>query len=52
MRSTAVVLWLMILLVFVPIAAAHGIALYLQSEDGPEVASVHAVAPAGHVLTR
>ena len=28
-KSTAAVLWLMILLVFLPIAAAHGMAVWL-----------------------
>ncbi|MDB5558217.1 MAG: hypothetical protein JWQ36_1151 [Enterovirga sp.] len=52
MRSTAVVLWLMILLVFVPIAAAHGIALYLQADPHPEVASIHPGAAAAQTVTR
>lgn len=52
MRSTAIVLWLMILLVFVPIAVAHGLALYLQSDDLPAEASVQAGAAGGKVLTR
>ena len=34
-NSTAVVLWLMILLVFVPIATGHVVARYVEgSEDG------------------
>ncbi|NNM72603.1 hypothetical protein [Enterovirga aerilata] len=40
MRTTGIVLWLMILLVFVPIGAAHGIALFLEKGDHPEIASV------------
>ena len=52
MRSTALVLWLMILLVFVPIVAAHGVALYLQSDEPPATASIHAGAPGQKVLAR
>ena len=52
MRSTAIVLWLMIMLVFVPIAAAHGIALYWQSGEQAETASVHAGAAISKVLAR
>ncbi len=37
--STAAVLWLMILLVFLPIAAAHGIAWYVEDPaPAPQVA--------------
>lgn len=32
-RSTAVVLWLMIALVFLPIVAIHGVAVMLASRD-------------------
>ncbi|MDB5512438.1 MAG: hypothetical protein JWR08_1921 [Enterovirga sp.] len=39
MRSTAVVLWLMILLVFLPIAAAHGIARFAEGEGQPAIAA-------------
>ena len=51
MRSTALVLWLMILLVFVPIVAAHAVALYLQREDAAAT-SVHAGAGGEKVLAR
>lgn len=34
-QSTAVVLWLMILLVFAPIAAAHGLAVL--TDPGPKI---------------
>jgi hypothetical protein len=53
MRPTGIVLWLMILLVFVPIGAAHGIALLLDGpRHGPEVASVEAPAGAKRTVTR
>jgi hypothetical protein len=42
----------MILLVFVPIVAAHGVALYLQSEELSTAASVHAGAQREKVLAR
>lgn len=34
--STTTVLWLMILLVFVPIAAGHVVARYTRPDPGPE----------------
>jgi hypothetical protein len=37
-QSTALVLWLMILLVFAPIAAAHGLALL--TDRGPKIGQV------------
>ena len=43
MRSTAAVLWLMILLVFVPIAGFHGLARYL--DDAPRPAAAQAAGP-------
>lgn len=36
MRSTTAVLWLMILLIFLPIAAAHGIARFLEGSAAGE----------------
>ena len=53
MRSTAIVLWLMILLVFVPIAAAHGIAVLL-ADHGRSAAIAAAPEQEGgkRVLTR
>ena len=55
MRPTAIVLWLMILLVFVPIGAAHGVAVLL-SDRGGKAAPALAAAPDGEggkrVLTR
>jgi hypothetical protein len=53
MRPTGVVLWLMILLVFVPIGAAHGIALLMDGpRQHPEVASVEPPAAATRTITR
>lgn len=40
-RSTAVVLWLMILLVFLPIGAAHVIARHAEPDPGPIAAPAH-----------
>ena len=40
MRSTAIVLWLMILLVFVPIGAAHLIASLLEAGGPAAIAAV------------
>lgn len=37
--ATLAVLWLMILIVFLPIALAHGVALYIEAGD---IAAVHA----------
>lgn len=49
MSSTAAVLWLMILLVFVPIAGAHGLARYLESvpAEAPQAATAPAVVKGG-----
>lgn len=40
-RSTAVVLWLMILLVFLPIGAAHVIARHAEHGSGAIAAPAH-----------
>ena len=40
--STAAVLWLMILIVFLPIAAAHGLARYAAPPDPPDPPAVQA----------
>ncbi|MGA0595740.1 hypothetical protein [Enterovirga sp. CN4-39] len=41
MRATTLVLWLMIFLVFVPIAVAHGVAVLIgDGVENAEVASV------------
>ena len=40
MRSTAAVLWLMILLVFASIAAVHGLARYLDDAPVPVTSRV------------
>lgn len=45
MRSTAAVLWLMILLVFVPIAGLHGLARYLDDGPPPPPPAAQAVGP-------
>lgn len=37
-RSTAAVLWLMILLVFLPIGAAHGIARFITASEAARTA--------------
>jgi hypothetical protein len=52
MRPTAVVLWLMILLVFVPIGAAHAIALFMERGEHAGVAAVQAAAANPRILTR
>ena len=52
MRSTAVVLWLMILLVFVPIGAAHGIALLLERGDHAELAAIPQGPSGKRIITR
>ena len=52
MRPTAVVLWLMILLVFVPIAAAHAIALFIESGEQAEMAAVQPASGTSKILTR
>jgi hypothetical protein len=52
MRPTAVVLWLMILLVFIPLGAAHVVALVLEREETAEVAAVQPAPGAAPVLTR
>jgi hypothetical protein len=51
MRPTAVVLWLMILLVFVPIAAAHAVALFMERGERAEIAAVQPSSGAPHTLT-
>jgi hypothetical protein len=52
MRPTAIVLWLMILLVFVPIGAAHGIALLMERGENAELAAVRPAPGGKPVLTR
>lgn len=52
MRPTAVVLWLMILLVFVPIGAAHVVALVVERGDPAAIAAVQPAPGAASVLVR
>ena len=52
MRLTAIVLWLMILLVFVPIGGAHVVALLLERGQHAEIASVERAPGAKRVITR
>jgi thiamine monophosphate synthase len=55
-RSTAVVLWLMIALVFLPIVAIHGIAAALAARDadaGQQTAAlISTVVPAERIVLR
>jgi len=52
MRPTAIVLWLMILIVFVPIGAAHVVASFVERDQNAEVAAVQPSPGVSSILTR